>query len=112
MYWKAAVRSPQSLLQVEHPQPFLIRVVLQPSEHLCGPSLDPLQQLLIFYVLGIACLDTVCQMGPRESRAEGDSPLPAYCQPSVAAAQGTVGLLICRCTLLAHVKVFIHQDTT
>lgn len=32
------------------------------------------------------------------------------CHPSVDAAQDTVGLLGCKCTLLAHVQLFTHQD--
>ena len=40
-------------------------------------------------------------------RAEegGDNPLPAYCHPSVDAAQDTAGILGCECTLLLHVKL-------
>ena len=44
-YWKAALRSAWSLLQAKQaqfPQPFLIGEVLQPSDHLSGPPLDPL----------------------------------------------------------------------
>ena len=39
-----------SFLQAEQaqlPQPVFVGEVLQPSDHLCGPPLDPLQQLLI-----------------------------------------------------------------
>ncbi|KAK4815067.1 hypothetical protein QYF61_015351 [Mycteria americana] len=45
-------------------QPFLIREVLQPSDHFCGPPLDPLQQVCIFLVLGTPELDAVLQYGP------------------------------------------------
>ena len=48
------MRSPQSLPQAEPaqlPQPFFTGEVLQPSHHLHGPPLDPLQQLHIFLVL-------------------------------------------------------------
>jgi len=51
-----------SLLQAERaqlPQPFSIREVLQPSDHLCGPPLDPLQQLHICLVLGAPGVDGV-----------------------------------------------------
>ena len=44
-----------SLLQAkpaQFPLPFLIGEVLQPSDHLSGPSLDPLQELHILPVLG------------------------------------------------------------
>ena len=59
-----------SLLQAEQaqlPQPVFAGEVLQPSEHLCGPPLDPLQQLPVLLVLGPPDLDTVLQMGPNES---------------------------------------------
>ncbi|KAK4830182.1 hypothetical protein QYF61_008973 [Mycteria americana] len=75
-----------SLLQAEQAQlsqPFLIREVLQPSDHFCGPALDPLQQVCVFPVLRTPELD--------------------------AALQDTVGFLGCECTLLAHVQLFIHQ---
>jgi len=46
---------PPSLLQAEtaqRPQPGFVGEVLQPPDHLCGPPLDPLQQLSVFLVLG------------------------------------------------------------
>ena len=67
------------LLQAEQaqlPQPVFVEEVLQPSDHLCGPPLDPLQQLHIFPVLGAPDLDAVLKMGPHKSRAERDSHLP------------------------------------
>ena len=54
-----------SLLQTERaqtPQPFFTGEVLQPSDHLHGPPLEPLQQLHVFLVLGALDLDTVVQM--------------------------------------------------
>eukprot|EP00198_Chlamydomonas_reinhardtii_P004847 XP_001694183.1 predicted protein [Chlamydomonas reinhardtii] len=53
--------------QAQFPQPFLIGEVLQPSDHLRGPPLDPLQELHILPVLGAPGLDTVLQMGPHKS---------------------------------------------
>ena len=44
-----------SLLQAEKPQlsqPVLIGEVPQPSDHLCGPPLDLLQQLDVLLLLG------------------------------------------------------------
>ena len=38
--------------QAQFPQPFLIGEVLQPSDHLSGPPLDPLQELHVLPVLG------------------------------------------------------------
>jgi len=66
-----------SLLQAEQvqlPQPVFVGEVLQPSEHLCGPSLDLLLLLHIFPVLRAPGLDAVLQMGPHEGRAEADNP--------------------------------------
>lgn len=50
-------------------------------------------------------------MGPHQSRVEGDNhlPLPAG-RSSLNAAQDLVGLLGCKCTLLAYVQLFVHQD--
>jgi len=45
-----------SLLQAEQaqfPQPFLTGEVLQPSDHLSGPPLDPLQELHVLLVLDV-----------------------------------------------------------
>jgi len=57
--------------QAQFTQPFFIGEVLQPSDHLCGPPQDPLQELHVLPVLGATGLDTVLQMGPHKSRAEG-----------------------------------------
>jgi len=54
--------SPWSLLQVEQvqlPQSFITEEMFRYSDHLCGPSLDPLQKLNIFLVLGAPGLDSV-----------------------------------------------------
>jgi len=78
--------------QAQLPQPFLTGGVLQPSDHLCCPTLDPLQQLCIPPVLGAPGLDTVLQMGPYEGRVEGDNHLPVPAgHPCFDAAQDTVG---------------------
>ena len=71
--------SPCSLLQAEQAQllqPLFTGEVLQPSDHLCGPPLDPLQQLLIFPVLGTPDLDALLQTGPHEGIVERDNNLP------------------------------------
>ena len=59
--------SPLQAKQAQFPQPFLTGEVLQPSDHLCGPPLDPLQELHILPVLGAPGLDAVLQMGPHKS---------------------------------------------
>ncbi|KAK4816170.1 hypothetical protein QYF61_011552 [Mycteria americana] len=86
------------------------RAVLQPSDHFCGPPLDPFQQLHVLPVLKAPELDTVLQVGSHQSRVEGQNHLP---QPaghaSAAAAQGVGGFLGCNHPLSAHVWHFVHQ---
>jgi len=53
--------------QAQFPQPFLTGEVLQPSDHLIGSPLDPLQELHALPVLGAAGLDALLQMGPHKS---------------------------------------------
>ncbi|KAK4821554.1 hypothetical protein QYF61_022214 [Mycteria americana] len=43
-------------------QPVLVGEVLQPSDHFCGPPLDPLQQLHVLLALRAPELDTVLQI--------------------------------------------------
>ncbi|KAK4826170.1 hypothetical protein QYF61_006032 [Mycteria americana] len=59
-----------SLLQAEQPQlsqPVFTGEVLQPSDHLCGPLLDSLQQLHVLLTLGTPELNAVVQMVSRIS---------------------------------------------
>ncbi|KAK4827563.1 hypothetical protein QYF61_019187 [Mycteria americana] len=111
--WKAARRSPRSLLQAEQPQlsqPVFVGEVLQPSGHLHGPPLDLLQQLHVLLMLRPPELHAVLQMGSHKSGVEGQNHLP---QPaghaSFDAAQDTVGFLGCKCTLPGHVELLINQ---
>jgi len=78
---------------VQFPKPFFIGEVLQPSDHLSGPPLDPLQELHVLPVVGVPGLGAVLQMGSQKSWVEGDNhlPLPAG-HPFFNAAQNTVGL--------------------
>ncbi|KAK4827196.1 hypothetical protein QYF61_015224 [Mycteria americana] len=80
------------------------------SYHFCGPPLDPIQQVHVLPVLRAPELDTVLQVGSHQSRVEGWNhfPRPAG-HASFDAAQDTVGLLGCECTLLAPVQLFVHQ---
>ncbi|KAK4829553.1 hypothetical protein QYF61_005222 [Mycteria americana] len=102
-----------SLLQAEQPQlsqPGLVGEVLQPSDHLCGPPLDPLQQLHVLPVLRTPGLDAALQVGSQQSGAEGQNHLPPPAgHAAFDAAQDTVGLLGCKHTLSVHVQLFIHQ---
>ena len=70
------------LLQAEQrqlSQPFLTGEVLHPSGHLCGPPLEPLQQLHVFPVLRAPELDAGLQVGSQQSRGV-ESP-PSTCWP-------------------------------
>jgi len=88
-----------SLLQaelVQAPQPFFIKDVLQSSDYLHVPPLDPFQKLHFLPELGSPDLNMEFQMGPHKERDEGVNRLlhPAGC-PSSVAAQDAVGLLGC-----------------
>ena len=78
--WPATMRSPEPFLlqdkQAQFPQPFFIGEVRQPSDHLSGSPLDPLQQL--FLILGTPDLDTVLQMVPHKSKAGQSLPCPCW----------------------------------
>ncbi|KAK4818851.1 LOW QUALITY PROTEIN: hypothetical protein QYF61_020070 [Mycteria americana] len=101
-----AVRAKQPQLS----QPVLVGEALQPSDHFCGPPLDPLQQLHVLLVLRAPELDAVLQVRSHQSRVEGQNHLPRPAgHASFDAAQDTVGLLGCERTLLAHVQLFVHQ---
>ena len=96
------MRSPHSLLQIEQTQvlkPVFIGEVLQSSNHLHGPSLNPLQKLSVFPVLEVPDLDAVLQMGTHKGRVERDNHLllPAG-HPSSNAAWDTIGLPGCKST--------------
>jgi len=86
-----------SLLQAEEPNSALVVEVLQPSDHLHGPPIDPLLQLQVVLVLVTPELDTVLQAGSHQSSVDGKDHLP---QPAGHAAldatQDTVGFLGCK----------------
>ena len=90
------MRSPWSLLQneqIQFLQPAFLGEVLQPSDHLCGPPLIPLQNLHIFPVLGAPDLHAVHQTGPQESRVEGnDHPSHPAGHPSSDGAEDSAAL--------------------
>ena len=50
--------------------------VFHPSDHFCGPPLDPLQNIHVFPVLRAPELDTVLRVGSHESGVEGQNHLP------------------------------------
>ncbi|KAK4828585.1 hypothetical protein QYF61_027675 [Mycteria americana] len=86
------------------------REVFHTSDHFCGPPLDLLQQVHVLPVLRTPELDTVLQVGSHQSGVEGQNPLPRPAgHASCDAAQDMVGLLGCKRTLSAHVRLLIHQ---
>ena len=85
--------------------------MLQPSNHLCGPPLDPLQKHHIFAVLEASDQVTVLLPGTQEGIIEGAGYLlrpPGH--PSSDGAQDIIGFPGCKRTLLAHVNFFTYQD--
>lgn len=82
-YWKATMRSLWSLLfsKLNEPsslQPFLTGEVLQPSDHLSGPPLDPLQEFHVLPVLWAPGLDTVLKLSTA-AHTNTRSALPMNC---------------------------------
>ncbi|KAK4823233.1 hypothetical protein QYF61_000093 [Mycteria americana] len=91
-------------------QPFFVREIFHPSDHLCGPPLDPLQEVHVCLVPRAPELDAVLQVGCHQGGVEGKNhlPRPAGHAP-FDAAQGTVGFVGCKHMLPAHIQLFIHQ---
>ena len=56
--------------QTQFAQPVLIGEMLQVLYHLCGPLLDSLHEILVFFVLGSPELDTVLKVRPQQGRVE------------------------------------------
>jgi len=84
--------------------------VLQPSDHLRGPPLDPLQHIHVLLMLRAPELDTELQVGSHKSGVKRQNPLPRPAgHASPYAAQDMVGFLGCKCTLPAHVELLIQQ---
>jgi len=68
-----------SLLQAEQSQfsqPLFTGEVFHPSDRLCGPPLDPLQQVHVLLVLGAPELDTGLQVRSPQSGVERQNHLP------------------------------------
>lgn len=97
------MRSPWSLLfsrQAQLPQPVFIAEVLQSSEHLHVPPLDPLQQFHILLVLDHTGLQTRLY----KSRGKGDNHLPwPTGNPSADTGQGNTGFLGCILQVTYHI---------
>jgi len=93
--------------QAQHPQPFLLKEVFQPFDHFCGPLLGSLQQFCILPILGdggVPVLNMVLRwVLTRAEWGRGTTTsLSLLAAHRFDAAQDTVGLPGCKCTLLAH----------
>ncbi|KAK4824458.1 LOW QUALITY PROTEIN: hypothetical protein QYF61_015836 [Mycteria americana] len=112
-YWKAAIRSPHSLLFSRLNKPNSLSLSSRGAPALGSfswPSSGPAPAGPRPSCAEGPELDTALQVRSHQSRVEGQNHLP---QPaghaSFDAAQDTVGLLGCQRTLLAHVQLFVHQ---
>lgn len=91
--------------QTQFFQPFFICQVLQSSNHLDGPLLDPLQFFNVFFELEGPRLGTVFHMCGLIS-AEESGITTSF---GLLAADNTIFLHCCKSTRLAHVQLVIHQ---
>jgi len=83
--------------------------MIQPSEP-CGSPLGLLQLVHVFPVMRASELDAGLQMGSHQSGVEGQNCLPRPAgHVSFDAAQITIGLLGCRCTLLGHIELLVNE---
>ena len=97
--------------QAQFHQPFFLGEALQPSDHLCGPPMNPLQQRRIFLVLEAPDLDTVFQMGPHKGWVEGDHhPLSLLTTPLLMQPRIELAFWIARehCQLMS---IFLYTRT-
>jgi len=109
VFWKLSLL--QNDEQAQIPWSVFIGEVLWPSGHPCGPPLDSLQKIHIFLQLGALDLAAVLQIRPHKDRAEREDHLPHPAGHLASdAVQDTVGLLDCKCTLLAHVKFYVYSS--
>lgn len=84
--WETVIhRAPESVFTEE---------TLQPSDHLCSPSLDPLQQLHVFLVGRVPDLNAILYVWSHKDRVKVDSqhPCPAGHSP-FDTLQDTLGFL-------------------
>lgn len=108
--------SPRSLLFCRLKSPSSLSLSSQekcsiPLSTFVAPLWTRSEKINILLVLGGPDLDALLQVGPQKGKIEGDNPLPYPAgHSSVDAAQDSVGILACKHALLAHFKLFIHQN--
>lgn len=113
-HWMAALRSPQSLLQVEQPQlsqSVLIGDVFHPLEHLCPSSVcAPTGPCLSCTEDSTVGCSTPGKVSPAQSKRAGSPPTFLWMQPRTW-FQNMVGFLSCEGTLQDHIQLAIHQHS-
>ncbi|KAK4827946.1 hypothetical protein QYF61_022561 [Mycteria americana] len=96
--------------QPQLPQPLLIRLVLQTFHQLRCPSLDTLQPLNVFLVVGGPKLNTVFEVQPHQCRVQGHDHFPSPAGHAIFdTSQDAIGLLGRLGTLLAHIQPAVNQ---
>jgi len=99
--------------QAHFPQSFIIREILQTSDHPHDSPLGPLQQLHVFRGLGSPDVLVVLHVAPHGRRAEGNNHLPRPAgHYAFDASHDMVSFLGCKCILLALyllVELLINQ---
>ena len=107
------IPSESSFLKAEQThvtQPFLIGEVLQALYHLCGPPLDSLQEIPVFFCTREPRTghSTPGEAWPGQNRGGGSPPL-TYGHNLINEPQDAIGLLDHQDTLLAHGQL-VYQD--
>ncbi|KAK4807183.1 hypothetical protein QYF61_024303 [Mycteria americana] len=96
--------------QPQFPQLLLIRLVLQTLHQFRCPSLDTLQHLNVFLVVGGPKLNTVFEVQPHECRVQRDDHFPSPAGHTISdTSQDAIGLLGHLGTLLAHMQPAVNQ---
>ncbi|KAK4828527.1 hypothetical protein QYF61_026949 [Mycteria americana] len=97
--------------QSQLPQPLLIRLLLLQTLHqLRCPSLDSLQHLNVFLVVGRPKLNTVFEVGPHQCRVQGHNHFPSPAGHTIAdTSQDAIGFLDHLGTQLAHIQAAVSH---
>ncbi|KAK4818960.1 hypothetical protein QYF61_022627, partial [Mycteria americana] len=96
--------------QPQFPQPLLIRLLLQTLHQLGCPSLDTLQHLNIFLVVGGPKVNTGFEVWPHQCRVQGHDHFPSPPGHTIFnTSQDAIGFLGHLGTLLAHIQPAVNQ---
>ncbi|KAK4830369.1 hypothetical protein QYF61_010464 [Mycteria americana] len=95
--------------QPQFPQP-LLRLLLQTLHQLRCPSLDTLQHLHVFLVVGGPKLNTAFEVRPHQCRVQGHDHFSSPAGHTISdTSQDAIGLLGHLGTLLAHIQAAVNQ---